>query len=89
MKADPSVERRDGPNFIICIRLSHGRDENGALYFRVKRTDYEEPAWELRDCVPEKAISRYNRRISRKEARKETAENPGPCVVNSLRLGSL
>lgn len=73
IEADLQAKRRDGPEYVANKLLSHPHDENGALYFETKWADYENSAWKPRDCMSERLVCRYYRRLRRRKARAASA----------------
>ena len=60
---------RDGPTYTVDKILAHERDDDGTLRFHIKWTGYDDPTWEPRTHVPEELVSRYFRRLRRRNAR--------------------
>ena len=60
---------RDGPTYTVDKILAHERDDDGTLRFHIQWTGYADPTWEPRTHVSEELISRYFRRLRRRNGR--------------------
>lgn len=70
------AERRDGSEYVEEKLLSRRCDENGTLYSNINWADYEDPTRRPRDCIAEKLILRYYRRVPPREARAASTGAP-------------
>lgn len=68
---------------VVVRPLSHRRDSNRIMCFKVKRADYEDPIWESRVRISDELNSKNYRRVRRREACTAAAETPQSREVDT------